>query len=561
MLFHQENYTSATRPDYTRPLVSEEELLDFLLDTHSYSHRPQQVHLIQTHGAYILVASPYVYKVKKPVNLGFLDFSTLGKRLHFLKRELLLNKRLCPEIYLGIVPIFLKKGTLTFSGDDNIVEYALKMRELPSQYFIKERLKKGDFGYEEIDRIAEKLKMFYKYQIPKEKIVTWGRIEQLKISTDENFRQIEPYIDRTLSQQAFDTIRYYTDQFYIHKASLLSSRADDGWIRDCHGDLHLDHIHLSPTSVCIYDCIEFNDRFRYIDVANDIAFLAMDLDFHGHPHFSKFLVDRMAGLLGDPDMHRVMDFYKCYRAVVRGKVESLRSSEHEIPDAERKQSRELAQHYVRMALQYAAVGSKPTVLVVMGNVATGKSTLATTLSQELGWEVVSSDKIRKELFGIPLHERSNDHIRSRLYTDFMKQKVYGQLLDYAVNKACKGKDMILDATFSSRANRTRLRKQLKLLGASYCFIETQASDKTVQQRLREREKDSPVSDARIEDLELMKRLYEPPTELNSQETIVADTQEGVDTVGQVFKDLVLIHLLNDYFEPKHEAYRCSRDKP
>ena len=165
----------------------------------------------------------------------------------------------------------------------------------------------------------------------------WGRIKKLKISTDENFRQTEAFIGSTLSRPAFEAIRLYTENFYNRNAKLFDSRIREQWIRDCHGDLHLEHVHLAPKTLSIYDCIEFNDRFRYIDVANDIAFLAMDFDYHGRPDLSRYFIARLADALGDCGMLGLTDFYKCYRAYVRGKVESVRQGEVDVSDSEQRE--------------------------------------------------------------------------------------------------------------------------------------------------------------------------------------------------------------------------------
>ena len=279
--------------------VSQDELLAFLLDARSYPHRPKQVRLKQTHSSYVLLAAPYAYKIKKPVNFGFLDFSTLEKRRYFSEREVELNRRLCPDVHLGVVPISLRAGRLTFGPGDEIVEYAVKMRQLEDRYFFLRLLKKDQIGTKDLDRIVSVLKAFYEAQKPTEEIAAWGRIESLKISTDENFRQTEDFIGFTISRPAFETIRFYTDNFYTRNAGLFESRIRGQRIRDCHGDLHLEHIHIAPTRLSIYDCIEFNDRFRCIDIANDVAFLAMDLDYHHRPDLSKEFTARIADALGD----------------------------------------------------------------------------------------------------------------------------------------------------------------------------------------------------------------------------------------------------------------------
>ena len=351
--------------------MSYEQLLTFLQDPASYPHRPKSVRVIQTHASFVALAFPYVYKVKKAVNFGFLDFgfvqgrrgkgvspvkegqdapataqildmslldfSTLEKRQFFCEREVKLNRRLCPQVYLGVVPISLKRGHLTFNEGDEVVEYAVKMRELSEGDMLHRRLERGDCRLEDMERVALALKDFYESQSPTVEVESWGRIERLRVGTDENFRQMEAFVGRGLSRSALETIRAFTDEFYARNAALFESRVREGWIRDCHGDLHAEHVHVSPQSLHVYGCVEFNDRLRYVDVASDVAFLAMDLDFHEHPDLSQHFVACTAKALGDADMVRLMDFYKCYRACVRGKAESL----------------ERAQQYFRLALQYA----------------------------------------------------------------------------------------------------------------------------------------------------------------------------------------------------------------
>ena len=223
-------------------------------------------------------------------------------------------------------PFILREGTLTFDAGGEAVEYAVKMRKLEERYFLSRLLKRNEVGSRELDRIVSTLKAFYESQKPGVDIVKWGRIEKLKISTRENFRQTEIFVGITISAPAFETIRFYTDDFYRRSARLFESRVRERRIGDCHGDLHLDHIHLTPTQLSIYDCIEFNDRFRYIDHANDIAFLAMDFDYQGRRDLSRSLTKRMADALCDQGILELMDFYKCYRAFVRGKVDSLQSA-------------------------------------------------------------------------------------------------------------------------------------------------------------------------------------------------------------------------------------------
>jgi uncharacterized protein len=522
--------------------IAPEILLAFLLNPDSYPHRPKRVYLKQTHSSYVLLAAPYAYKVKKPVNFGFLDFSTLEKRRYFCEREILLNRRFCTRIHLGIVPISLREGKLTFGPGDAIVEYAVKMRKLADRYFMLALLKKDQIGTKELDRLVSTLKTFYEAQHPTAEIVEWGRIENLKISTDENFRQTENFVGFTISRPAFETIRFYTDRFYLKNGALFEDRIRENRIRDCHGDLHLEHIHITSKAISIYDCIEFNDRFRYTDVANDVAFLAMDLDFQGRPDLSRQFTAKIINALNDPEMERLMDFYKCYRAYVRGKVETFHQNVSGLPADKRSEIRARAERYFRLALQYVVCGSKPIVLIIMGRAASGKSTLARALARELGWNLFSSDPIRKQLAGVPLYERPEPAARCQLYSKTMTEKTYNALRANAIAQVETQRSLILDATFSNRRHREELVNQLGALGVDYCFVETKASEEILKTRLVKREvKLNEVSDARIEDFDLLTRSYETPEEVGPDHLVTVSTDSPLEaTVVETLKKLACI---------------------
>jgi aminoglycoside phosphotransferase family enzyme/predicted kinase len=526
-------------PETMRSEQLREQLLPFLLDPNSYPHRPRYVRLKQTHCSYVLLVGPYAYKVKKPVDFGFLDFSTLEKRHYFSECEVMLNRRLCPDMYLGIVPISLYEGRLVFGLVGEIVEYAIKMKKLEDRYFMLRLLKKGQIGPRELDRLVLTLKTFYEAQKPAPEITAWGGIEKLKLSTDENFRQTEDFIGFTISSAAFETIRFYTDNFYLQNSGLFEARIREQRIRDCHGDLHLEHIHISPTRLSIYDCIEFNDRFRYLDVANDIAFLAMDLDFQGRQDLSRQFTEKMADALNDQGMLRLMLFYKCYRAYVRGKVETFHQNLLELPESERKASRALAVHYFCLALEYVVCGLEPLVVVVMGRPASGKSTLARSLGRELGWEVFSSDRTRKKLAGVPLYRRGRSAMRRRLYSEEMTNRTYSKLLQEAVDRLGERRNVTIDATFGSRQHRAELGQKLGALGVDYCLIETQASDETLKSRLIEREgRTDEVSDARLEDFEVLAQSYEAPVEAGQHRLITMNAERSPElTLVETLKAL------------------------
>src|SRR6266699_5657082 len=518
-------------PDYTASDANEQ-LLSFLESPESYPHGPAKVRVMQTHISWVFVASPFVLKVKKPMNLGFLDFSTLEKRRHFCQREVDLNRRLCREIYLGVVPIYKTSSGFSFNAEGEIAEYSVKMRELADGWFLSELLAKGLVGEKEIDRVISRLHRFYESETPTPEIEKWGMPEKLKISTDENFAQAEPFIGRTISPLAFETIRHFTTQFYAANEKLFCERIEQHRIRDCHVVLHLDHVHLAPEATTIFDCIEFNDRFRFIDIANDLAFLAMDFDFEGRSDLANLLLQTATREFRDPEMLNVSDFYKCYRAFVRGKIESIQAIEPETanPDQHLKQ----AAHYFRLALRYAVTDSEPLVIAVTGRVGTGKTSVARRLGSELDWPVLSSDQIRKTLAGIPLTKRTATERRCEVYSEQITEQTYKQLIERGLTAVESHGGVVLDATFSSRANREFLRKECKNSHVGFQFVELDVDPGEIEPRLRAREQNvGEVSDARLDDLEKLNPAYEPPSELAPGLVRVSAKKEASDTVKAV----------------------------
>lgn len=511
--------------------LTEPRLLPFLLNPQSYPHHPRQVRLIQTHSALVFLAGAFVYKVKKPVNFGFLDFSTLERRKAMCERELLLNQRLSSGVYLEVVPISSSGGGLVLGPGDHVVEYAVKMRYLSPRNLLDQLVQRNAVTGRDLDRLARHLSRFYSAQHPTPAVETWGQRGRLQLSTTENFEQTRSFVGQTLTHSTWVAIAAYTNGFLRAASGLFARRVREKRIRDCHGDLHLEHIHLTPRALQIYDCIEFNDRFRYVDVASDVAFLAMDLDYVGRPDLSRRFVRRMSQLQRDPDLLRLLDFYKCYRAYVRGKVESLHSVARLAPEEERREAAGRAERYFRLALRYAMAGSGPRVVVVMGRIGSGKSTLARALGVELGWPVLSSDQVRKELAGFPLFVRTEAAARRRLYSRAMTERTYAALRGTAVRAARVGTPLLLDATFGDRAQRRILRKVLQALGVPVVFVEAHATDREVRRRLRARDRQTTeISDARLEDFVALSGRYQPPIELSREICVRVSTEGKIETV-------------------------------
>ncbi|MEX0769861.1 MAG: AAA family ATPase [Balneolaceae bacterium] len=521
-------------------------LIAFLKNPGSYPHNPGQVEHIQTHISHVFIAPPFVYKFKKPVNFDFLDFSTPEKRKYFCEREVELNRRLCEGLYLGVTQVFLENGSWSFESTNSAlqVEYAVKMNLLEKKNFLIHTVKEGKLSKEHLDRVINKLIPFYRSQTPDEKILKWGKPKKIKVNTDENFKQTKPFIGDTIPKHTYYAIRTYTQRFLDENRELFLKRIDKKRIVDGHGDLHLEHIYMTDDHVCIYDCIEFNERFRYQDITSDISFLAMDLDFNNLRNEARYFVEEMSAKLHDPDIKQLIDFYKCYRSYVRGKVKSLQSSEEEVSLSDRTHAAGLAGRYFQLSLSYALFGSKPTVLIFMGRVGSGKSTLSRQLAEEVGLHYSASDITRKKMGGIPLSKRTPLSKRNQLYSDEMSDRTYEELIETAKTEILNGKSLILDATFSDPSYRNQLLLLLKNIEAEYYFIETEAPAVVRKKRLENRKQDSTViSDARHEDFEMLDSRYDPPSEINPRHLIRINTDKSKEeSIQQLFQKLVNIQL-------------------
>ena len=308
--------------------------------------------------SFVFLTGVYVFKVKKPVNLGYLDYTTLERRRFFCHQELELNRRLCPDTYLAVVPITAslrgakqRSNLLCVEGKGKAIEYAVKMKQLPLDRMMDVLLPKGQVTPGMVAKVAEKLADFHLKAETNREIAAFGKLEVIRQNTDENFTQTEKYIGISLTAERYERIKGYTSAFISSNISLFDKRVSEGKIKDCHGDLHAAHICFTD-DICIYDCIEFNDRFRYSDVASEIAFLAMDMDRYQRNDLSQHLVNTYVELSCDEELLNLLNFYKCYRAYVRGKVESFKMDDPYIPEEEKAKVLDVARGYFELAESY-----------------------------------------------------------------------------------------------------------------------------------------------------------------------------------------------------------------
>jgi len=325
-----------------------------MMNPKAYDEKVDRIRLIQTHISWVFLTGKYAYKVKKPVNFGFLDYTTLEKRRHFCGEEVRLNRRFSPEMYLGVLPIAKEDGGFRINGVGDAVEYTVKTLEMPQDALLSNRLKNRRVDADMIGDIAKTVADFHRGAETGEDINEGGSVRTIRFNWNENFEQTREFLGATLSRQQFDLISEKVGAFVSRNEALFETRIDDGRIRDCHGDLHSQSIFVTDR-VFLFDCIEFNTRFRYSDVAAEVAYLAMDLDYHGRADLSEHFVNKYLSFNPDEQMTALLPFYQCYRAYVKGKVVSFRLNDGKTSQTERDTARESARTYFDLSVKYAGL--------------------------------------------------------------------------------------------------------------------------------------------------------------------------------------------------------------
>lgn len=474
-----------------------------------YPEKPAEIELLQTHISAIFFAGEHVYKIKKPVNFGFLDFTSLERRKYYCQQEVKLNRRLAKEVYLGVVEVLSRQGRISIGeGPGEVVEYAVKMKRLPRDCMMDQWLAKGAVTPRVIEKVAARIAHFHAQAATNREISKFGDIQTIRGNLEENFSETEKYVGRVLTLGLYREVIEASRRFLEQYLPLFRKRIADGKIRDCHGDLHLQHICLGE-EILIFDCIEFNQRFRYSDVGADIAFLLMDLDYHKQPLLSADLASHYLMISRDWPLYLLLDFYKSYRAYVRAKVTSFRLDEPNLSSEERSSSLQEARRYYLLCHDYAKRMNRLMLVVTGGWIGTGKSTIARALAEALGWEWLRADVLRKELAQVsPLEHRFEQYNRGIYSSDFSR-KTYQALFENARSHLKSRKSVILDASFKKQADRQRARDLAQETQADFLFIECQCSDEEISKRMarRPREKGQP-SDGRAELLSEQKKDYD-----------------------------------------------------
>jgi uncharacterized protein len=508
--------------------------------------------LRETHISWVFLFDRVVLKVKKPVNFGFIDFSTLERRHSACEAEVALNSRLAPGVYLGLVPVLLDAGGRYRFGtaDDaapreplhgpsrgeDIVDWAVQMQRLPDGDRADELLASGRLGRAELEGLASTLARFHAAAATGPQIDAFGSLETIAFNVRENFTQAREALSAVVTEREARQVEEQQLGFLKARAPLFENRVRAHHIRDGHGDLRLEHVYFhvdAPPRVL--DCIEFNERFRFADICADVAFLSMDLAWHGRADLAELFLAAYARESGDYELYSVVDFYESYRAYVRAKICAIGYTSSELGVVARERLERDARRYLLLALAAERPSIEPARLIAVGGIiASGKSTLAEALGQKLAAPVISSDRTRKALLGVTETTSLHDRPWQDAYSEARTDQVYAEILRRAEVVLGSGRSVVVDASFRTRATREQAQRLARSLGAGFVFVECRVPIEVSRRRLRERTAGPSISDGREEILEAFLERYEPVSELHPVEHVIVQSGGALgESLGQL----------------------------
>ncbi|MFS8855184.1 AAA family ATPase [Synechococcus sp. H55.2] len=457
-------------------------LIQAMLDPAFYPHPAQDpIQLIQTHISYILLTGDYAYKVKKPLDFGFLNFTTLEQRRHFCQEELRMNQRGAPGLYLQVLPIFQTNGRFQFSGSGELVEYALQMRQFPQEQLFSNLFERGELTPALMEELGRVVAMFHAQAETNDYIRSFGRPERVREAFDENYAQTQRYIGGPQTARQYRETRAYTDRFFAERQELFQQRIEQDRIRECHGDLHLRNICFWEGKILLFDCIEFNEAFRFVDVMYDVSYAVMDLDARYRPDLGNVYLNTYLEETGDWEGLKILPIYLNRQAYVRAKVTSFLLEDPTATEETKATAFRTAARYYRLAWEYT-LPKQGQLFLMSGLSGSGKSTVARHLARQQGAIHIRSDAVRKHLAGIPLWQRGGPAV----YTPEMTDKTYRRLVQLGVELAQEGYTVILDAKFDRQALRGMAIAQAQQRGIPLHILHCYAPEPVLRERLQRR---------------------------------------------------------------------------
>jgi uncharacterized protein len=496
--------------------MSSQQLTEALRDPACYPHPgDSSVVVHETHISQVFLVGDFAYKIKKPIKNSFLDYSTLQKRQHFCHEELRLDRRYAGDMYLGVVPITRSNDQVCVEGDGEAIEYAVKMRRFPAGALLSERLERGLLTSGEVAGLADTIANFHSQAPKSDAAQPFGTPSMVLKHALDNFRElVDPELTDSLA--TLHVIEAWTKQYLVDHENDFRQRVVNGFIRECHGDLHLANIVHWGDRLVPFDGIEFNEAFRWIDVLNDAAFLAMDLAARGHLDLSRSFINGYLDQAGDHVSLAVLRWYLVYRALVRAKVAINRTRQAECPPAEQAAAIADCKNHIDLAYRFT-LREEPRLWITHGLSGSGKTTVSELVVQRHGAIRLRSDIERKRHYGVSLTERPSEELMKRLYSESADHATYNRLRHLASGILAAGYPVIIDATFLRRLDRDSFYELAKAHGADFAILDCHSTESTLRQRVADRAaKAHDASDADVRVLDLQLATQEPlaPAELH-----------------------------------------------
>jgi aminoglycoside phosphotransferase family enzyme/predicted kinase len=469
-----------------------QDLINALQNPSLYPHSVDGFKLMETHISWVILTGNYVYKLKKPMDFGFLNFSTLDKRKFFCEQELQLNRRLADEIYLDLLavtgsaesPRLVSAHELT--DKDSPIEYVIKMTQFPQEGLFDQLQKQGELHPKHIETLAHSMANFHLNKANADTTSPLGTPEAVYAPVKQNFEQITPLLEEKEQLDQLKQLAGWAESTWQRLTPLLAKRKAEGFIRECHGDAHLGNITLFNGKPVLFDCIEFNDEFRWIDVISDIAFLIMDLEDRGEDKLARLFLNTYLEDTGDYEGLRLLDFYKAYRAMVRAKIALFTLGAPNLDKAAKAGLKAQYQKYADLAESYSVIPLR-FALMMHGLSGTGKTTVSHQLVNYLPTIRVRSDVERKRLHGLQALDKSHSGLNQGLYSAEMTKKTYQHLVDVAGHILGSGRSVLIDGTHLHKWQREILQNVVDERGVPLLIVSCQIDEKTAKKWIETRQ--------------------------------------------------------------------------
>lgn len=460
-------------------------LIDALQRGAVYPHSVTAVRMVETHISWVLLTGSYAYKIKKPVDLGFLDFTTLAQRRHYCEEEVRLNGRLAPELYLGVVAIHGRADAPSFADENNPIEYAVKMHEFPEEAQLDRVLARGELTRAHVTAIAETLARFHSATTVADVDTSFGTPDAVWQPMAQNFLELRTRLQDPAELELLAQLERWSEERRGALHDALLQRKYGGYIRECHGDVHLGNIVLLDGKPLLFDCIEFNPGLRWIDVISEIAFLTMDIHGRGRSDLAHRVLNDYLQATTDYDALHLLRFYQVYRALVRAKVACLRLAQNGLSNPQRTELARNATHYLRLAARMAEPTPTP-LMITHGLSGSGKTTVTNEVLESQGALRLRSDVERKRLFGLTAETRTSSAVNSGLYSAEASDRTYRYMAAQAEKIIRAGFPVLIDAAFLKRSQRDLFRRLAQQLNTPFVIFECKAPAELLRERVAER---------------------------------------------------------------------------